>query len=283
MRTKSPIALFLTSLLGAADGSGIFIGGGYQQGKAQLRMQDGGQTTEVEAPMKGFGLQLGYQFFMGRFIGIKAYGFFDYAHTSGIQFSRQNTASPDPIKCDFQGGSPFTFATIPGFPAGVPKNIPGIPQVGGGIPSVPTPKFNMPNCQINVMGILQQLVGSNKPVEPNMLTYGGGVDLIFNIINNQAIALGVFGGVQLAGNSWLLATPDFKDLALTYVGLNKKPTAFQYLLNVGGRLRILKHSSIEGGIKFPMLKNNPFLRTKNEGTLYIRRLYSWYINYTFTF
>ncbi|WP_104682462.1 outer membrane protein [Helicobacter felis] len=274
MRIKSPVALFLTSLLGATDGSGIFIGGGYQQGKAQLRMQDGGQRTEVDAPIRGFGLQLGYQFFIGRFVGIKAYGFFDYAHTSGIHFNRQDTASSDPVRCDFKGGSPITFPA-PGIPP-----LPGVPNKG--IP-VPAPKFNMPNCQVNVMGILQQLVGTNKPVEPNMLTYGGGADLIINLINNQAIALGVFGGVQLAGNSWLLATPDFSDLALTYAGLNKSPTAFQYLLNVGGRLRILKHSSVEGGIKFPMLKNNPFLQTKNEGTLYIRRLYSWYVNYTFTF
>ncbi|WP_104728025.1 outer membrane protein [Helicobacter felis] len=263
MRIKSPVALFLTSLLGATDGSGIFIGGGYQQGKAQLRMQDGGQRTEVDAPIRGFGLQLGYQFFIGRFVGIKAYGFFDYAHTSGIQFNRQNTANSDPFKCNFKG------------------SLPTIPQNQNG--STLSPQLDMPDCQVNVMGVLQQLVGTNKPVEPNMLTYGGGADLIINLINNQAIALGVFGGVQLAGNSWLLATPDFSDLALTYAGLNKSPTAFQYLLNVGGRLRILKHSSVEGGIKFPMLKNNPFLQTKNEGTLYIRRLYSWYVNYTFTF
>ncbi|MFC3847334.1 outer membrane protein [Helicobacter baculiformis] len=256
MRRKFSAVLSLASLiafLNATDGNGIFIGAGYQQGKAQLRMQSGGKTTELTTPLKGFGVQLGYQLFPSKYFGVKLYGFFDYAHAQGVEFAARKNATGDPIVC--KGPTP-----------------PQVPVQGG-----------MPQCQVNVMGILQQLVGGNKPVAPNMLTYGGGADLVFNVINNQAMALGVVGGVQFAGNSWILATPDFNNVALTYVGLDKKATGFQFLFNVGGRIRLLKHSSIEAGIKFPMLKKNPFLQTKNDGSLYIRRLYSWYVNYTFTF
>ncbi|WP_121021376.1 outer membrane protein [Helicobacter vulpis] len=272
MRVKSLIALSLVSILGAADGSGLFIGGGYQQGKAQIQMQDKGQTTKLTAPLKGFGIQIGYQLFPFKYVGVKLYGFFDYAHAKGVEFAAKKNASGNPLVCQ----APVVKPPVPGVP--VPPGV--VPPVGlpPGLPNV-----GLPNCQLNVMGILQELVGSNKPIAPNMLTYGAGADIILNVINNKAMALGVVGGIQFAGNSWILATPDFKDVALTYAGLNKKPTGFQFLFNVGGRVRLLKHSSVEAGVKFPMIRKNPFLQTKNDGNLYIRRLYSWYINYTFTF
>lgn len=277
------LALLSLSTLGAAP-NGIFIEGGYQQGKAQVRMQKGGNAVTTTTPLRGFGLQIGYQAYPIKYIGFKVYGFFDYAHTDGIEFANPNANNVStPVSCS---GLPVGVPGVqvpPGLvPPGVGKvpnlPVPPVPPGGGGLPG----GFN-PQCKVNVMGILQQIVGSKKPVQPNMLTYGGGGDIVINIINSQIIALGVLGGVQLAGNSWILATPDFKDVALTYMGLDKQATAFQLLLNVGGRLRILKHSSIEAGIKFPMLKNNPFLQSKNDGTLYIRRMYSWYINYAFTF
>ncbi len=209
-----------------------------------------------------------------KYVGVKLYGFFDYAHAQGIEFASKKNASGNPLVCQAPVVKPPTTPPpVPPIP--VPPTIPGLPP---GLPNV-----GLPNCQLNVMGILQELIGSNKPIAPNMLTYGAGADVVLNVINNKAMALGVVGGIQFAGNSWILATPDFKDVALTYVGLDKKPTNFQFLFNVGGRVRLLKHSSIEAGVKFPMMKKNPFLKTKNDGNLYIRRLYSWYINYTFTF
>ncbi|WP_104696363.1 outer membrane protein [Helicobacter salomonis] len=269
MRIKSLVALSLVSLLSANDGSGIFIGGGYQQGKAQIRMQDKGVSTELTTPLKGFGIQIGYQMFPSKFFGLKLYGFFDYAHAQGIEFAAKKNASGGPLVCQAPAIKPP--AAPPGMPPGVPPTIPPLPSVG------------LPNCQLNVMGILQELVGNNKPIAPNMLTYGAGADIVLNVINNKAMALGAVGGIQFAGNSWILATPDFAHVALEFAGLDKKATAFQFLFNVGGRVRLLKHSSIEAGIKFPMIKGNPFLQTKNDGNLYIRRLYSWYVNYTFTF
>ncbi|WP_163556087.1 outer membrane protein [Helicobacter suis] len=245
-----------TSFLMAADSNGVFLEGGYQQGKAQVRSTQNGNVQTTTAPLEGFGLQIGYQIFPSRWVGFKIYGFFDYAHTKGISFPNHNPTG-NPVDCKIN-------------PAGLnpPKTPTGI---------------NAPQCQVNVMNILQQMVGSNRPIQPNMLTYGGGGDIVINFINNQMMALGVLGGVQLAGNSWILATPDFGNVALQYAGLDKRPTGFQLLLNVGGRIRILKHSSIEAGIKFPMMRKNPFLQTKNDGSLYIRRLYSWYVNYAFTF
>lgn len=255
MRSLSKHSLVVLSVFGgfltATDGNGVFIEGGYQQGKAQVRMQKGGNTQTTTVPLKGFGLQLGYQLFPSKYFGVKLYGFFDYAHTQGIEFPN-NAPTNTPVSCALNGGM-------------------------GGVSGV------NPQCKVNVMDILQQMVGSKKPIQPNMLTYGAGGDFIINFVNHQVMALGVLGGVQFAGNSWILATPDFGDVALKYMGLDKRATGFQLLLNVGGRIRILKHSSIEAGIKFPMLKKNPFLQTKNDGTLYIRRMYSWYINYAFTF
>ncbi|WP_064429964.1 outer membrane protein [Helicobacter suis] len=243
-----------TSFLMAADGNGVFLEGGYQQGKAQVRMDKNGAVQTTTTPLEGFGLQIGYQVFPSRWVGFKVYGFFDYAHTKGISFPR--SGANNPVNCNVNAAS--------GSKLQIPTGI-------------------NPQCQVNAIGILQQMVGSNRPIQPDMLTYGGGGDIVINFINNQMMALGVLGGVQLAGNSWILATPDFGDVALQYAGLDKKATGFQLLLNVGGRIRILKHSSIEAGIKFPMMRKNPFLQTKNDGSLYFRRLYSWYVNYAFTF
>ncbi|BDQ27325.1 outer membrane protein [Helicobacter heilmannii] len=269
MRSKYSWML-LPALMGSlnAEENGIFLEGGYQQGKAQYSTNKNGKNATT-ANLKGFGLQIGYQMFANKYFGFKVYGFFDYAHTQGIEFANKN-ASGNPINCQMPGG---------GLPGGAIPPLPGGVRPPAGVPG----GVGMPQCSVNVMGILQQVVGSNKPVQPNMLTYGGGVDLIVNVLSSKMIALGVIGGIQLAGNSWILATPNITDVAMKYMDVSKKATGFQFLFNVGGRLRILKHSSIEAGIKFPMLRNNPFLQTKNDGTVYLRRLYSWYVNYAFTF
>ncbi|WP_104707397.1 outer membrane protein [Helicobacter ailurogastricus] len=271
MRCSKYSWMVLPALVGLlnAEESGIFLEGGYQQGKAQVR-STGKDSSTTTSTIKGFGLQIGYQIFANKYFGFKVYGFFDYAHTTGIEFANNGASGGNPVDCKMPGGG--------GLPGGLIPPVPGHPAV----PPV-VPGSVIPQCSVNVMGILQQMVGSKKPLQPNMLTYGGGGDLMVNFISNKMMALGVIGGIQFAGNSWILATPDFSDVALRYMGVNKKATGFQFLFNVGGRLRILKHSSIEAGVKFPMMRSNPFLETKNDGTLYIRRLYSWYVNYAFTF
>ncbi|WP_033771709.1 outer membrane protein [Helicobacter pylori] len=154
-------------------------------------------------------------------------------------------------------------------------------------------KLKNPNYNSEAARVASQILGKQeinrltniadpKTFEPNMLTYGGAIDVMFNVINNGIMSLGAFGGVQLAGNSWLMATPSFEGILVEQALVSKKATSFQFLFNVGGRLRILKHSSIEVGVKFPMLKKNPYITAKNMD-IGFRRVYSWYVNYVFTF
>ncbi|WP_104760694.1 outer membrane protein [Helicobacter cetorum] len=212
----------LTNSAFAMDNNGVFIGAGYQQGIAQMRSTINASHQNTSTKIQGFGVMLGYQFFFGKYLGLRAYGFFDYAHADSIKLKNPNA------KADAKGG------------------------------------FN-----------------NQQKVEPNMLTYGGAADLMLNFVNNGIMSLGIFGGVQLAGNSWIMATPSFEGILLEESRISKKASAFQFLFNVGARLRVLKHSSIEGGIKFPMLKD-PFITAKNMD-LSFRRVYSWYVNYVFTF
>ncbi len=154
-------------------------------------------------------------------------------------------------------------------------------------------KLKNPNYNSEAARVAGQILGKQeinrltniadpKTFEPNMLTYGGAIDVMFNVINNGIMSLGAFGGVQLAGNSWLMSTPSFEGILVEQALVSKKATSFQFLFNVGGRLRILKHSSIEAGVKFPMLKKNPYITAKNLD-IGFRRVYSWYVNYVFTF
>ncbi|WP_104748418.1 outer membrane protein [Helicobacter cetorum] len=214
------------------DSNGVFIGAGYQQGVAQMQSNINKIKERTNTEIQGFGVMLGYQFFFGKYLGLRAYGFFDYAHADSVKLKNPKY-----------------------------KAIPQVAQKAG-LSSLSN-KLNPPTF------------------EPNMLTYGGAADLMLNFINNGIMSLGVFGGVQFAGNSWIMANPSFEGIINAQTRLSKKATSFQFLFNVGARLRILKHSSIEGGVKFPMLKN-PFITAKNMD-LSFRRVYSWYVNYVFTF
>ncbi len=105
--------------------------------------------------------------------------------------------------------------------------------------------------------------GSNEHTKTNLLTYGGGGDLMLNIIPLDKWALGVFGGIQLAGNTWMFP-------------YDVNQTKFQFLWNVGGRMRIGEHSAFEAGVKFPMINQ----ADKQVGLI---RYYSWYVDYVYTF
>ncbi|WQT02321.1 outer membrane protein [Helicobacter pylori] len=97
----------------------------------------------------------------------------------------------------------------------------------------------------------------------NLLTYGGGGDLIFNIIPLDKFALGLIGGIQLAGNTWMWP-------------YNYRQTKFQFLWNLGARMRMGEHSAFEAGVKFPMINQG----NKEVGLI---RYYSWYVDYVYTF
>ncbi len=128
-------------------------------------------------------------------------------------------------------------------------------------------------------------------------TYGGGSDLLVNIINdsitrkNNKLSMGLFGGIQLAGTTWLNSQ---------YVNLTSFNNAysakvnnsnFQFLFNLGLRMNLAtakkkdsEHSAqhgIELGVKIPTINTNyySYLGTKLE----YRRLYSVYLNYVFAY
>ncbi|UOS40571.1 Hop family adhesin SabA [Helicobacter pylori] len=128
-------------------------------------------------------------------------------------------------------------------------------------------------------------------------TYGGGSDLLVNFINdsvtrkNNKLSVGLFGGIQLAGTTWL------NSQYVNLTALNNPYSAkvntsnFQFLLNLGLRTNLAtakkedsEHSAqhgIELGIKIPTINTNyySFLGAKLE----YRRLYSVYLNYVFAY
>ncbi len=131
-------------------------------------------------------------------------------------------------------------------------------------------------------------------------TYGVGSDLLFNFINdkntnflgkNNKISVGLFGGIALAGTSWL--NSQFVNLkTISNVYNAKVNTAnFQFLFNLGLRTNLARpkkkdshHAAQHGmelGVKIPTINTNyySFLDTKLE----YRRLYSVYLNYVFAY
>ncbi|GAA8235459.1 Hop family adhesin HopQ [Helicobacter pylori] len=134
----------------------------------------------------------------------------------------------------------------------------------------------------------------------DVLTYGVGSDLLFNFINdkntnflgkNNKISFGLFGGIALAGTSWL--NSQFVNLkTVSNVYSAKVNTAnFQFLFNLGLRTNLARpkkkdshHAAQHGmelGVKIPTINTNyySFLDTKLE----YRRLYSVYLNYVFAY
>ncbi|MGL2511929.1 Hop family adhesin SabA [Helicobacter pylori] len=128
-------------------------------------------------------------------------------------------------------------------------------------------------------------------------TYGGGSDLLVNFINdsitrkNNKLSVGLFGGIQLAGTTWL--NSQYVNLTAFNNPYSAKvnTTNFQFLFNLGLRTNLAtarkkdsEHSAqhgIELGIKIPTITTNyySFLGTQ----LQYRRLYSVYLNYVFAY
>ena len=128
-------------------------------------------------------------------------------------------------------------------------------------------------------------------------TYGGGSDLLVNIINdsitrkNNKLSVGLFGGIQLAGTTWL--NSQYVNLTAFNNPYSAKVNAsnFQFLFNLGLRTNLATakkkdsersaQHGIELGIKIPTINTNyySFLGTQ----LQYRRLYSVYLNYVFAY
>ncbi len=129
-------------------------------------------------------------------------------------------------------------------------------------------------------------------------TYGVGADALYNFINDKAtnflgknnkLSVGIFGGIALAGTSWL--NSQYVNLTtINNIYSSKINTAnFQFLFNLGFRANLAKEKKnnhaiqhgVELGIKIPTINTNyySFLGAKLE----YRRLYSIYLNYVFAY
>ncbi|MGL2561088.1 outer membrane protein, partial [Helicobacter pylori] len=127
-------------------------------------------------------------------------------------------------------------------------------------------------------------------------TYGVGSDLLVNFINDKAtkhnkISFGAFGGIALAGTSWL--NSQYVNLANVnnYYKAKINTANFQFLFNLGLRTNLARnkrrgadHSvqhGMELGVKIPTINTNYYSLLGT--TLQYRRLYSVYLNYVFAY
>ncbi|WQT04312.1 Hop family adhesin BabB [Helicobacter pylori] len=131
-------------------------------------------------------------------------------------------------------------------------------------------------------------------------TYGFGADALYNFINDKAtnflgknnkLSVGLFGGIALAGTSWL--NSEYVNLATMNNVYNAKMNVanFQFLFNMGVRMNLARpkkkdsdHTAqhgIELGLKIPTINTNYYSFMGAE--LKYRRLYSVYLNYVFAY
>ncbi|NHA18585.1 outer membrane protein, partial [Helicobacter pylori] len=129
-------------------------------------------------------------------------------------------------------------------------------------------------------------------------TYGFGADALYNFINDKAtnflgknnkLSVGLFGGIALAGTSWL--NSEYVNLATVNNVYNAKMNVanFQFLFNMGVRMNLARSKKkgsdhvaqhgIELGLKIPTINTNYYSFMGAE--LKYRRLYSVYLNYVF--
>ncbi len=130
----------------------------------------------------------------------------------------------------------------------------------------------------------------------DVFTYGVGTDLLYNFINDKAtknskISFGVFGGIAIAGTSWL--NSQFVNLATFNNVYSAKMNVanFQFLFNLGLRMNLAKNKKkasdhaaqhgVELGVKIPTINTNYYSLLGTQ--LQYRRLYSVYLNYVFAY
>ncbi|MGN8365781.1 Hop family adhesin HopZ [Helicobacter pylori] len=130
----------------------------------------------------------------------------------------------------------------------------------------------------------------------DVFTYGVGTDVLYNFINDKAtknskISFGVFGGIALAGTSWL--NSQYVNLATfnNFYSAKMNVANFQFLFNLGLRMNLAKNKKkasdhaaqhgVELGVKIPTINTNYYSLLGTQ--LQYRRLYSMYLNYVFAY
>ncbi|WRB64310.1 outer membrane beta-barrel protein [Helicobacter pylori] len=130
----------------------------------------------------------------------------------------------------------------------------------------------------------------------DVFTYGVGTDVLYNFINDKAtknnkISFGVFGGIALAGTSWL--NSQYVNLATfnNFYSAKMNVANFQFLFNLGLRMNLAQNKKkasdhaaqhgVELGVKIPTINTNYYSLLGTQ--LQYRRLYSVYLNYVFAY
>ncbi len=130
----------------------------------------------------------------------------------------------------------------------------------------------------------------------DVFTYGVGTDVLYNFINDKAtknskISFGVFGGIALAGTSWL--NSQYVNLATfnNFYSAKMNVANFQFLFNLGLRMNLAKNKKkasdhvaqhgVELGVNIPTINTNYYSLLGTQ--LQYRRLYSVYLNYVFAY
>ncbi|GAA7004092.1 Hop family outer membrane protein HopI [Helicobacter pylori] len=127
-------------------------------------------------------------------------------------------------------------------------------------------------------------------VKATLSSYGAGTDFLYNVFTRkrgtEAIDIGFFAGIQLAGQTWKTNFLDQVDGN----HLEPKDTSFQFLFDLGIRTNFSKiakqrrsrfSQGIEFGVKIPVLYHTYY---QSEGvTAKYRRAFSFYVGYNIGF
>ncbi|PAF52593.1 outer membrane protein [Helicobacter sp. 13S00477-4] len=127
----------------------------------------------------------------------------------------------------------------------------------------------------------------------NMLSYGVGIDTLWDFVNKENTNLGIFVGVGVGADTWI---PNGKDFQKEYFPNGKVTYAnFQTTIDVGLRGNFHKHHGLEIGVKVPLLQDSifkdvddkihpaPFVTTTGNLKTDLDRQYSIYASYIYTF
>ncbi len=131
--------------------------------------------------------------------------------------------------------------------------------------------------------------GSSR-VKATLSSYGGGIDLLYNVFTRkrglEAVDIGFFAGAQFAGQTW---KTDFLN-QVDGNHLKPKDTSFQVIFDLGIRTNFSKiyrqrksrfSQGVEFGLKVPILYHTYY---QSEGvTAKYRRAFSFYLGYNIGF
>lgn len=139
---------------------------------------------------------------------------------------------------------------------------------------------------------------SFKNYYTHSLSYGVGIDTLWNIINKENASFGIFAGVGVGADTWIASG---KDVQKKMFPNGKAAYAnFQTTIDAGIRANIAKHHGLEIGVKVPLLTDeifkdlndyvwdaeigmNKFAPLDVDTTSKMTHIYSVYVSYLYTF